>query len=463
MYKIEMKTTATTPATAPALRRGRVRLAALTAVLTLLVSACYFPAAARYTERTGAVPWWCQGSPDLTIAECLTFSLQLDLAIDLAHQYPTLAAATGAGATAVPGAPEGTGHAVALPGAATEFRPGRPNVLLYTGADPADRLAGVAWRVAGALPPEGFDGPRDAWAQVDGAGDWWLAAWVIRGYENHPQVFAATHPCLASGVTLNSTSDPCFLASHTVPLEIMVTNDDGFEAPGIDALVAGLTDDPNDPADTFVAGANITVVAPLTQQSGQGDKTTPGGAPTASEGLTTASGYPVLAAVHGTPADAVIWALEQLLLSPDVVLSGINEGQNLATLGHLASGTVGAARTARRRGFNAIATSAEAFAPDWPTSTTATLALVEDWRVGKAGVPFMRVPNINIPSCTGGGTVRGTIETVVGVDLSSGGFFDPTNCNSIKPEGSIVDDLDAFLNGFISIADMGQNQPPNFP
>jgi len=450
--------------TRPTLRRG-LRLTALVAALSLFLSGCYFGAAYRYTERTGdgSVPWWCQGSPDLSVAECLTFSVYMDAALVVAHPYWTVADATGAGGTVFADHPADIGHAVSVPGSDTAAFTLSPNVLLYAGSGGGDRLAGVAWAVDSVSAPAGFPGGRDVWTFDAASGLWWLPMWVVRGYENHPDIFAATHPCLASGVTLASTADACFLASHTVPLELLVTNDDGYAAEGIDALVEGLTDDPGDPNDPYVAGVNVTVVAPLTQQSGQGDNITPGGAPAATPGLTTLSGYPVLAAVHGTPGDSVIWALDNLNQSPDLVMSGINEGQNLANIGHLASGTVGAARWAARRSAHSLATSSKVPDPDWPASVSATLALLENWRLGLAGQPFMAVPNINIPNCAGGGAVRGLLDTVVGVDLSSGGYGDPTDCLSVKPAGSIVDDLDGFLNGFATVADMGVNQPPNYP
>lgn len=443
---------------------GSTRLTLLLLVSSLFLSGCYFSSAYRFTERTGDVPWWCQGTPDLSIEDCLTFSANMDLSVTFAQQYWTVADLP-VGATAY-GASTLGGYAYQLPGAGG-FDPGQPNLLIYEPANVSDsRLVGIGWLVESASgAPEGFPGDRDQWTFTGLGDNWLLGAWVIRGYENHPDVFAASgHPCLQPGVVLASTTDACYVASHTVPLDVLVTNDDGFDAPGIDALVEGLTDDPNDPTDAFVAGITVQVVAPLTQQSGQGDNLTPGGAPAASTGLSTASGYPVLAAVHGTPGDTAIWALQKLLLSPDVILSGINSGQNLANIGSIFSGTVGAARTALRRGASAaIASSAETPIPDWPASTAATLAVLEQWRLGEAGLPMMELPNVNTPSCSAGGTLRGPIETPVGVDLMGRSYTALTDCNSTKPEGDIFDDLDAFQNGFISIADMGKNQPPNYP
>ena len=143
----------------------------------------------------------------------------------------------------------------------------------------------------------------------------------------------------ACGSTSSSGSTSTTSSAHQT-LTIMVTNDDGVDAPGIDAVVQGLRTLPD---------TQVTVVAPLTNQSGTGGKTTPTSAGAlVTTKATTASGYPSTA-VHGYPADTVIWAVKDHGLSfrPDVVVSGINFGQNIGPLAEL-SGTVGAAREASR-------------------------------------------------------------------------------------------------------------------
>ena len=211
------------------------------------------------------------------------------------------------------------------------------------------------------------------------------------------------------------------------------------------------------------------VVAPLTEQSGSGGSTTPGGAPAATPGLTTSTssgsegGYPVLAAVHGTPADSVKWALEEEKLYPDLVLSGINEGQNYGILGNLFSGTVGAARQAAKLWVHSIATSQEiGVHPDFPAGVTATLQLLEEWRIGASGTPHMEVPSINIPTCSAGSvraTADGTglLRTVV--DLT-GRAAQTSDCLSVVAEGDIEDDVHGVGEGFATVADMTRNELP---
>lgn len=447
--------------------------------VSVLLSGCYWKQALNDFERTGGaeLPWWCKGvnpADNLSVQDdCVGFSMRMDVAVRDAQAYPTLQDALDAGAQILAGQPEGIGYAVLRPDASAQFAPARPNILLYADDQPGSRLAGVAWRVFGA-EPAGFDGNRDVWQFYGPTGHWWLPGWIIRGYENHPNVFAASHPCLADGVTLTSTTDACFTASHTEPFEVVVTNDDGYAAEGIGALVDGLVALPN---------MNVHVVAPLANQSGSGEQTTlPGYSTFVDSEATyfTSGGYPATAVSStevddpladppfnsrrdgsGSPADAVIWALDEMLLSPELVLSGINKGQNMTVPITNVSGTVGAARTARRMGIPAIGTSqgaktGAATAEDFPSGVAATLAYLEEWRLGIHQTGEDNVPNINIPTCQPGTSIRGTRRgLVVATGIANPPGYNGQDCASTETE--IVTDQDAFANGFVSIADVTAN------
>jgi 5'/3'-nucleotidase SurE len=124
-------------------------------------------------------------------------------------------------------------------------------------------------------------------------------------------------------------------------LHILLTNDDGWEAPGIRVLHAALE----------AAGHRVTVVAPAVNQSGKSVAITTDGT------LTYRRIEPGFYAVDGTPADCVRVALTTLLDEmPQLVMSGVNFGQNDGA-GTISSGTVGAALTAALLGFPAIAMS----------------------------------------------------------------------------------------------------------
>lgn len=392
------------------------------------------------------MPWWCEGTPAISNDACQALSAQFDLMSDALTPYRTVANVTGAGATPLTPTPSGVGSAYRLPSAPGSFSEAKPQVLLYAGSAPTDRLAGFAHVVTtgpGAGPPAGYPGSRDVWVEIDAvSGTWMLPVWIVRGYENQPNVFAASHPCLATGVTLTATTNACFLASHTKTLEVLVTNDDGITAPGIDAIVEGLR---------TVPGLRLSVVAPATNQSGVGDRTTPGGV--TSTAAATFSGFPGQA-VAGTPADAVLHALNVLHQTPDLVVSGINLGQNMGPVIPF-SGTVGAARTAARRGIPAVASSqGVTAATDFPAGAVATLAWVEQFRLGLAGPPRMEVANINIPSCAPGTSVRGTLETVVAAAIGTRSYT-AQNCSSTVTV--INDDIDAFNQGYVGIADARLN------
>lgn len=126
------------------------------------------------------------------------------------------------------------------------------------------------------------------------------------------------------------------------PLRILISNDDGIHAEGLEVLeriARQLTDD-------------VWVVAPLTEQSGVGH------ALTYRDPLRLVEISPRRYTVNGTPADCVILAVEKILKNhlPDLVLSGINHGENLAeSLTH--SGTVAVAMEATLYDIPAISLS----------------------------------------------------------------------------------------------------------
>jgi len=223
----------------------------------------------------------------------------------------------------------------------------------------------------------------------------------------------------------------------TKPLHILVTNDDGVAAPGIDAIVEALRKVPD---------TTVTVVAPAKNQSGAGSKTTPGTL-TATD-TTTAGGYPAKA-VNGYPADTIAYALDQhgIDTRPDLVISGINMGQNLGVLIDV-SGTVGAARAAARRGLPALAVSqglaTAPQTPDYQSGVTAALDWVAKHR---DSLTAATVTNLNIPTCPNG---KPRPVVVVPVDARANGIG-PVDC--VAPFPSPKSDVQAFLHGYVAETD----------
>jgi 5'-nucleotidase len=170
-----------------------------------------------------------------------------------------------------------------------------------------------------------------------------------------------------------------------VTLQILLTNDDGIDSPGIAALrraVDGLGDvhtiapDRNNSA----VARGITITRPLHLTPARfGD------------GL----GFSGLAC-DGTPSDCVrVALLGGPVPEPDLVLSGVNLGANMGT-DITYSGTVGAALEAALRGKPALAFSVEALQPSWLREAEPIVrALVAD--VIAHGLPRHSILNVNLP------------------------------------------------------------------
>jgi 5'/3'-nucleotidase SurE len=173
-------------------------------------------------------------------------------------------------------------------------------------------------------------------------------------------------------------------------LRILLTNDDGHDAPGLGVLRAALEAD----------GHDVVVVAPSENQSGSSVSYTSRGK------LTWHQVDPKRIAVDGTPADCIRLAVSVFLEEPvDLIVSGINFGQNVGS-GTVSSGTVGAAITGASYGIPAIAVSQAVDANDlartvqyFPDAAAMTVALVRelaDWNRAPL-LPSGTVLNVNHP------------------------------------------------------------------
>ena len=131
--------------------------------------------------------------------------------------------------------------------------------------------------------------------------------------------------------------------------QILLTNDDGIRSPGLWAAAASLSD-----------LGFVTVTAPRDQSSGMGRSL-----PNTSDGIIQEQRVQVngrewsVFAVGGSPAQSVLHGVLEVMQSkPDLVVSGINYGENVAS-GVTISGTVGAAMEAASLGIPALAVSLE--------------------------------------------------------------------------------------------------------
>jgi 5'-nucleotidase len=167
---------------------------------------------------------------------------------------------------------------------------------------------------------------------------------------------------------------------------ILLTNDDGYDAPGLKALAEALED-----------FATVSIVAPNGEKSG------------AAQSLTLRQ--PIVChpkgerhwAVDGTPADAVIVALHKLLPEkPDLVISGINHGANMGENVYY-SGTVGAAREAALHHIPSVAMSLCGKKDSHNFSNAAKIARSAAEIILKEGLPDQVLLNINVPELWKGG------------------------------------------------------------
>jgi 5'-nucleotidase len=133
------------------------------------------------------------------------------------------------------------------------------------------------------------------------------------------------------------------------PIQILLTNDDGIQSPGLWSAAGALSE-----------LGYVHVVAPRDQFSGAGRSL-----PSTSDGIIAPKQMQVngklwtVYSVGGTPAQAILHAICEILpVRPDLVVSGINYGENLG-VGITASGTVGAALEGAGNGIPALAVSLE--------------------------------------------------------------------------------------------------------
>ena len=188
-------------------------------------------------------------------------------------------------------------------------------------------------------------------------------------------------------------------------MRILLTNDDGYHAPGLKVLeeIASRYSD------------DVWIVAPADEQSGK------------SRSLTLTQPIRVRKfddrryAVAGTPTDAVMMALGQIMAEhrPDLILSGVNRGANLAE-DVLYSGTVSAAMEGALAGIRSVALSQfyGGKAVGDAVSFTTTSAWAEH-----VMTPLIHAPldahllvNINFPSCEA--------NEVAGIRVTSQGLRD---------------------------------------
>lgn len=174
---------------------------------------------------------------------------------------------------------------------------------------------------------------------------------------------------------------------HSYGVRILLTNDDGIHAPGfavLESIAAKLSDD-------------VWAVAPAEEQSGAGHSLT------LTRPIRLRRHGERRFAVSGTPTDAVMMALAHIMKDnkPDLILSGVNRGANLAE-DVTYSGTVSAAMEGALAGVRSIALS-QVYSKEG-MGDTIPFATAEAW-AGQVIRPLMDAPfepgtlvNVNFPA-----------------------------------------------------------------
>lgn len=237
------------------------------------------------------------------------------------------------------------------------------------------------------------------------------------------------------------------------PWRILLANDDGINAPGLEvleAIAAELSDD-------------VWVVAPETEQSGAGRSIT------LSHPLRVRELTPRRYAIEGTPADSVLMGVRHIMPDePDLILSGVNRGQNIAD-DVTYSGTIAAAMEGTALGIRSMALSqtygiAGTKVP-WDTGKMIGAEIVHSLAHVELGEGVLL--NINFPDCAP--------EDVKGVQYTRQGKRDQNllmldqrtdargrdyfwlgfKRHQSRPEAGT--DLHAVYNGYVSVTPLHTN------
>lgn len=224
---------------------------------------------------------------------------------------------------------------------------------------------------------------------------------------------------------------------------ILVTNDDGIDAPGILAL-----------SDAMKTLGEVEVSAPATNQSASGHKKTLFTDILVRE-VTLKNGVSGIA-VGGSPADSIALAAMGLRRwPPDIVVSGINRGENMSQ-DITYSGTVTAALEATIQGIPGIAVSLSNREADTPEdyAEAARIAVIVVRYTLAHRLPPLTILNLNVP----GGKVKGIRLTRQGVRIYRDVMErQPNGAVRIvgEPPTGILDeagtDLWAVANGYASL------------
>lgn len=229
-------------------------------------------------------------------------------------------------------------------------------------------------------------------------------------------------------------------------MRILLTNDDGIDAPGIKALFEGLRD-----------LGEVWVVAPSDERSGVSHAFSIHGPLRVdhADWVPGSRGY----GVHGTPVDAVKLAIRSLMPeAPDLVVSGINRGENTG-VDLLYSGTVAAAMEGAVFGVPSVAISlASKDSGDYSVAARFAADIVVE--IFRRGLPPEIMLNVNVPPLPEA-QIRGVkvthqaqsryVEQVRRIDSPNGGECYWVEYEKILTAEGSGSDIEAIRQNYISV------------
>ena len=242
-------------------------------------------------------------------------------------------------------------------------------------------------------------------------------------------------------------------------MNILVTNDDGVDSPGIWALVHAVKD-----------LASVTVVAPAEDQSGTGAGLSFRKPVRVNEIESNVQGVPCYA-VAGTPGDAAVIGIRHVLDDQvDAVVSGINPGNNTSR-NLLISGTFGAAIIASSNGVKAAAFSTE-FLEDVDDPLVGQITTEIARELVSEETPPAGLFNVNFPSIhhgiIGGAEEASPTPSLLQMKLEQreDGGFELMSRLAVSLDGSSAapgTDIEVLMRGRVAITAVNGNNLSHVP
>lgn len=252
-------------------------------------------------------------------------------------------------------------------------------------------------------------------------------------------------------VMLSAACGPAVERPAPGPLKILLTNDDGVDFPGIAAL-----------AEALAPLGTVTVAAPRENRSGSSHGVTSDRPIALAKSVRQGQTW---YAIDAFPATCLRLAVEALLPErPDLVVSGINVGENLGTVTFY-SATVAAAREAAFLGLPAIAVhQARGKGMDFRVAAAVMADIVR--ALGRDGIPRGTFLNINIPPLPLNGIrgiritrqdARAPLELFEKTVSADGAASYKPSWKHLEPDGEGTD-IWAIRNGYVSVSVFGYDQ-----